>query len=76
MSAGLVSAGASLLAWQATVFSLRPHTAFPLCVSVPGCPLRVTSHSGLGLTLMNLFLLHYFFKDSISKCSHILGHWG
>ena len=78
MSAGLVSPEASLLRLQSAAFLLPRRMLVPLCNSLPGVWLQISSsckdtgQMGSGPTRGASFQLNHLFKGSISKYSHIL----
>lgn len=61
--------------WLSPLFVLTWFALCVFCVQISPS-YEDTSHIGLVPTLMALFKPIYFFKDTISKYSHVLRSWG
>ena len=66
----LLSPEVSLLGLQMAIFSLCPHMAVHLCMSVLISYSKDTSHIAVEPTLPTSFYINYLCKNHISKYSH------
>lgn len=74
-STGMFSPDASFFGVQMATFSLHPHVAFPLGVSLVFLPLLIRTLAVLDGSPTYISFI-YLFKDPTSKHSHSLRSWG